>query len=187
MPNKVANSCLCALLIVFFSLVSVYGAKPIAVDTTLPPLTLNAPESEQARQYLGLKTDEPFALAQIPARLVLVEVFYILCLECQGQAPNYNKLFSLIQDDPELSKDLRMVGVGIRSDSRKLQTYKKSFRVKFPLIPDPENEAYVKLGEPPIPFLLLVDSKGKVLLTHHGAIKDIEEFFREVRKLSKKA
>lgn len=173
------------LVTVSFPLVLVYGAKPVTVDTTLAPLALNAPDSEEAREYLGLKSGAPFALTDIPSRLVLIEVFYILCLECQGQAPNYNKLFTLIQNDPELSKDLRMIGLGIRSDYKKLQTYKKSFRVKFPLIPDPENDTYVKLGEPPIPYLLLVDQKGKVLLTHQGPIRDTEEFFREVKKVSK--
>lgn len=190
MPRKTANVCVCMFLLVlltFFSLVSVYGAKPIAVDKTLPPLALNAPDTEEARQYLGLKNGEPFALTDIPSKLLLIEVFYILCLECQGQAPNYNKLFTLIQDDPVLSKDLRMIGLGIRSDHKKLQTYKKSFRIKFPLVPDPENETYDKLGEPPIPFLLLVDKKGKVLLTHSGTIKDTEEFFREVKRRSKNA
>jgi hypothetical protein len=148
----------------------------------LPQFTLPAPESAEARQYLGLDAPDPFLLPDIPAKLIM-EVFYILCLDCQKTAPDINKLFGFIEKDPDLSTNIKMFGLGIRGDHKKLGVYSKQFRVKFPLLPDPENEVYEKLGEPKIPFLMVVNSSGKVLLTHSGPVKSAEELFSEIKKL----
>lgn len=41
------------------------------------------------------------------------------------------------------------------------------------------------LGEPRTPFTLVVDRTGKVLLAHHGIIKDIDRFFDTVKESAK--
>ena len=176
---------LVAFIILSLSCGPVWAAEPISTGMGLPQITLQPPESEEAKQYLGLKSSEPFPLSEIPAKLYLMEVFYILCLDCQKTAPNVNKLFSFIQKDAELRSNIKMFGLGIRGDHKKLRAYSTSFRVKFPLLPDPENEVFEKLGEPKIPFLMVVNSSGKVLLTHSGQIKDVDEFFSEIKKIYK--
>jgi len=160
-----------------------YGAEPIATGMDFPQVTLQPPESDEARQYLGLKGFDPFALSDIPAKLIIMEVFYVLCLDCQKAAPDINKLFGFIEKDPDLNANMKMFGLGIRGDHKKLGVYSKQFRVKFPLLPDPENEVFEKLGEPKIPFLMVISSSGKVLLTHSGPIKSTEELFSEIKKL----
>lgn len=161
----------------------VRGAEPVAAGMDLPRITLQPPESAEARKYLGLKGPDPFSLSDIPAKLILMEVFYILCLDCQKTAPDLNKLFTFIRNDPELRENLKMFGLGIRSDHKKLRVYGSQFRVTFPLLPDPENEVFEKLGEPKIPCLILANSRGKVLLTHDGPLKSAEGFFSEIKKL----
>ena len=119
----------------------------------------------------------------LPARAVLIETFYVLCMECQKAAPNINKLYSLIQSDSELARNLKMFGLGIRGDEKRLRAFRASYHTKFPLLPDPENEIYEKLGEPKIPFLMLANKSGKVLFTHSGAIEDVDKVFSEIKKL----
>jgi hypothetical protein len=172
-----------ACILVAFLCPRASDAEPVASGMDLPQLTLQAPESADSQQYLGLKGPEPFSLSEIPAKLIIMEVFYILCLDCQKAAPSVNTLFGFIQNDPELSKNVKMFGVGMRSDHKKLRTYQASFHTKFPLLPDPENEVFTKLGEPKIPFLMLINDTGKVLLTHHGQIKDVDAFFSEIKEL----
>ena len=174
---------LAAFVIFSFVCEPVLAAEPISTGMDLPQITLTPPKSDEAKQYLGLSSSDPFSLSDIPAKLFLIEVFYILCLDCQKTAPDVNKLFSFIQKDPELGKNVKMFGLGIRGDHKKLGVYSKQFRVKFPLIPDPENEVYEKLGEPKIPFLMVVNSSGKVLNAHSGPIKNVDELFSEVKKL----
>ena len=161
-------------------------AKPIEPGMQMPPVLLPAPDSEQIRNKLGLKTEEPFLLSQIPAKFLLVEVFYVLCHSCQKQAPDLNRIYQYIQEDPNLARDIKMFGIAIHSDQRSLDAYAASFRVKFPIVRDPDLTAFSALGDPPIPFLMLVDNTGKVLLTRPGYLKDADEFFRQVRELHKK-
>ena len=186
MRKKVVKRCahwLVVSTLLFLCCGQGFSAEPIATGMDLPQVTFQPPASDEAKQYLGLSSSDPFSLADIPAKLFLIEVFYILCLDCQKTAPDVNKLFSFIQKDSELSENVKMFGLGIRGDHKKLEIYSKQFRVKFPLIPDPENEVFEKLGEPKIPFLMVLDSSGKVLLTHSGPIKSVDEFFSEIKKL----
>ncbi|MBN2466971.1 MAG: TlpA family protein disulfide reductase [Deltaproteobacteria bacterium] len=157
-------------------------AEPLSAGMPLPQFLVSAADPEEARPYLGLEKVHDFSLSQIPAELIFVPVFSVLCLDCQKQAPDLNKIYQLIQQDEELSKNIKMIGVGVKSDRKQLLAYKATFHVRFPLLFDPQNEIFDKLGEPAIPFLMLVNRCGKVLLTHHGPFKNVEEFFFRIKK-----
>jgi len=58
----------------------VYGKSKMKVITkgeTLPPLTLESPESSEAKEYLGLEEGSSFSISQIPAKFVLLEVINV--------------------------------------------------------------------------------------------------------------
>jgi hypothetical protein len=63
-----------------------YGAqnskksKVISAGETLPDFRLCGPDSASAQKYLGLKTPDCFSLSQIPAKIILLEVFLLYCL-----------------------------------------------------------------------------------------------------------
>ena len=172
-------------LVIFGWLFPAYGEKPISPGMNLPQFLLASPETEDARKYLGLKDADPFPLSRISAKLIMLDVFYVLCLPCQKQTPDINKIFELIKQDSELAKNVKIIGLGIRSNREKLRAFKTTFRVKYPLIPDEDNAIYSKIGEPPIPFIIVADSKGQVLMTHQGPFKNAEEFFDQIKKLFK--
>jgi peroxiredoxin len=77
-----------------------------------------------------------------------------------------------------------MFAIGIQSEPKSLDAFKKTFHIKFPILPDQQLDVFTKLGEPAIPFLMLVDQQGKVLLTHKGYLKDGDDFFRKIRSFS---
>lgn len=168
-----------------FALNSFVSAAPptIAVGMNLPQFTFPTPNQE-AQNYLGLKRAKPFPISDVPGRAMLIEVFYVLCTNCQNAAPSLNKLFNLIQDDADLAKNLKMCGLGIRGNEKRLQAYQTVYHTQFPLLPDPESEIYGKLGEPRIPFLMLVSRSGKVLLAHSGQIEDLDRLFSDIKKLT---
>lgn len=170
-------------LFIVFPSDTTHAAQPLAPGMSLPEFTLPGPDPE-AQKYLGLTSPKPFPLSEVPARAVLIETFYVLCMECQKAAPGINKLYSLLQSDPELARNLKMFGLGIRGDEKRLRAFRTQYHTKFPLLPDPENEVYEKLGEPKIPFLMLVNKSGKVLFTHSGAIEDVDNVFSEIKKLA---
>ena len=160
-----------------------YEVEPISSGMLLPQFTLAGPITADAQRYLGLKNPEPFSLSQISSRLIFVELFSVLCRDCQREAPNINKLYNYIQKDPELEKGVKLIGIGMRSDNKKIQVYKTSFNVKFPLFPDPDNTIFDKLGDPKVPFFMVINNAGKVLMTHFGPIKDLDEFFSQIKKI----
>ena len=46
-----------------------------AVGGTLPEIALDVPEDTELRQYLGLTAKQTFAIPQIKAEVVLIEIF----------------------------------------------------------------------------------------------------------------
>ena len=93
-----------------------------------------------------------------------------------------NNLFKLIQDDTDLNKDLKMIAIGQGDSEKRMDVWRKKFRVPFPLFSDREKDVFKKFGSPGTPYTVLVDQNGKVLYAHGGEIKDIEEFYTEIKK-----
>lgn len=96
-----------------------------------------------------------------------------------------NNLFRLIQNDQDLNNDLKMIGIGQGDSDKRVDGWRKKFRVKFPLFSDREKAVFKKFGSPGTPYTVLVDPNGKVLYAHGGEIQDIEEFFTELKKFQK--
>ena len=158
-------------------------AAGLAVGTTLPEIKLGAPNSAADKEYLGLKSEEGFTLSEVQGKLVLIELFNAFCGTCHKNAPKFNKLYKVIAGDAVLSKDIKVLGIGVGSKSKHVKAYKKKFRVQFPLIPDRKKVVFKELGSPGYPFTILADSSGKVLLTHGGLIDDVDAFLLEIRKI----
>lgn len=67
---------LAALLILIAA--PLFGAGKLDIGPNLPPFTLEKPASAEVQKYLGLPKMEPFGLAQIQAKMVLIEVMSAL-------------------------------------------------------------------------------------------------------------
>ena len=174
-----------AVLLIFFcqaALAADEGAA-LAVGTTMPNIKLGAPDSAADKEYLGLASEEGFTLSQVQGKLVLIELFNAFCGTCHKNAPKFNKLYKVIADDSVLSKDIKVLGIGVGSKAKHVKAYKQKFRVQFPLIPDRKKVVFKELGSPGYPFTILADRNGKVLLTHGGLIDDVDAFLLEIRKI----
>jgi peroxiredoxin len=100
--------------------------------------------------------------------------------------PVVNRLYSAIQEDPALKKDIKLMGIGVGNNPKQLEAFKKVHRAKFPLITDEEGEAWIALGSSPTPSMVIATPAGKVLYSHVGPIKDFDAFLKEIRDLHKK-
>ena len=163
-----------------------FGAKAIPVGTVIPDFAMELPDAGEARKYLEVKTEKPFHLSEIPAKLKLVEFYSVYCPVCQRQAPKTNKIYNYIQDDPVLKKDIKVIGVGLTNTAKEIEVYRKTFRVKFPLIADAEKKIAEKTGIKDIPMTVLIDKDGKVLASHLGLIKKVDAFMKELKEHHKK-
>ena len=165
--------------------VSAYGAKTIPVGATVPKFNINMPDDPKVKEYLGLKDGTTFTLSDIPAKLVIVEFFSAFCPVCQSQAPNANKIYKVITESPELSKDIKMLALALGNKPYEVGVFQKNFKVLFPLFPDPKKTIQEGSGVESIPLTLVIDKDGKVLASHLGRMKDLDEFLKEVRELQK--
>ena len=178
--------CILLCIVVYPSQGSEEKAAPKAVSTgmKLPQFTLDAPSSEKEQQYLGLKNPKPFSLSEIPAKLIVVEIFSVYCPHCRKQAPKLNKLYKLIQQDTKLSQEIKMIAVAAGADQSKTDKWKENFHIPFPVLADKDTEVWKKFGQPGVPYTLVVSTCGMVLSDHAGETEDVEEFFRHIRKLN---
>lgn len=163
---------------------SVYGSQgqPYLAGSQLPRFTLPAPDSQQTLRYLGLKTMDPFAISQIGAKLVLIEFVNALCPHCHANAPIVNRLYQVIEKDPALARDVRIIGICVGNGKTQTGAFKKSFKVLFPVLPD-ENLAIAQAVQlKKTPTMVLVTRSGKVLWSLSGEIKDFDGVLKDLRE-----
>ena len=154
----------------------------ISAGMDLPQFELDTPHADKDRQYLGLKKSKTFSLSEIPAKLIVLEIFSVYCPHCKKQAGNLNKLYHLVHHNPEISKDIKMISIATGSDRGKAANWKKTLEVPFPVIADPYIEIHKKLGKPGVPLTLVIKNSGKVMSTHTGVTEDVDELLRSLKK-----
>jgi hypothetical protein len=166
---------------------AVSAGEPLAAGSTLPEFSLRMPDSPDIGAYLGVKGVKTFPWSQVKAKLLVVEFFEVFCPVCQGNAPMVNRLFKVIQEDKDLSKNIKMLGLSIGSEPSDLAAYKQKFKPEFPVFSDYQKEIQTKSKVKFVPLLIVVDKNGKILMSHSGAIKDLDAFLSELRKHYKSA
>ncbi len=153
---------------------------------SLPQFTLNAPGSSDEQKYLGLKDMEPFSWSQISAKIIIMELFSFYCPHCRKQGPVLNQIYTFIQQDTTLANGIKMLGIAAGGDQSKVDMWKSSLHVPFPLYPDPDTSIWQKLGKPGVPCTLIVTNSGKVLAVHYGATENTDELFRQIKEIYEK-
>ena len=74
---KLYTKILLAAAICFFFIGEPLGAasEPPAVGGKLPEIKLAAPQNAELQQYLGISNNQTFAIPEIKAEIVLIEIF----------------------------------------------------------------------------------------------------------------
>lgn len=162
------------------------AASPPKEGDAFPALKFAVPSQAGHARYLGLAaSQEPFALGQIKASHLLVEVFSMYCTFCQADAPQVNQLLELIKQQ-DLEGKLKVVGLGAGNSEYEVGVFRKKYKVDFPLLPDADFSAHQALGQPRTPFFILLKLSGQeppqVLYTHLGAIGPPQEFLDTLKQ-----
>ena len=93
-----------------------------------------------------------------------------------------NRVYNLLKEDKKLGADIKMMGIGLGTQPEDLPGYKKAFKVELPLFSDPKKEIQKLLKVQAVPLTVLLDKKGKVLMSHSGAIANFDAFVGEIKK-----
>jgi peroxiredoxin len=156
-----------------------------AVKTFIPQIKLPAPKTPDLQIYLGLQNDSEFNLTQIRAKLILIEILNAFCPDCQKNAPQMNRVFSIIENNADLKSDIKLIGIAAGNDVNQIEPFAKEFKIKFPLFPDPDNKIHELLGGVGPPGVILSDMNGKVLFVHEGVVEDIDFLLEKIQEVHK--
>ncbi|MBC2717626.1 MAG: TlpA family protein disulfide reductase [Desulfobacteraceae bacterium] len=182
--NRLAVLFLTILAVCATGVLPVYGnagATSISEGTSLPNFKIDMTLSPEMIQYLGVETGPDFTLKQIRSKLIVIEVLSAFCQECHKNAPQVNKLYNIISNDSVLHSDVKMLGIAVGDDTRLVEVYKNTYKVKFPIVADPKDNIKNLLGNVATPSIIVADKKGTVLFIHEGVIDDMDLILDVIR------
>ncbi len=155
-----------------------------------PEAALRTPDQAKDRAYLGISGGDRFAIKDLKAKVVLVEILNVYCVACQNQAPLYNQLFALIQSKPETRNQIKMIGIAVGNDDEEVKSFRDHFQIPYPIISDPQYVLHAAVGGGPTPFSIIVrrDPREKSALVadaHLGVNKDYQGLLRQMKTLAR--
>ena len=138
------------------------------------------------RAYLGIAHRQPaFALEDVDADYLFVELYNELCLGCLREVSSYNQVFRDIQSDPFLQGRLKMLGLGVGSLNREVMRFRRQKKVLFPLFADRRREVFTCLGAPELPAAYLIKrtarGRWKILFILPGHIGGAEAVLEKIK------
>ena len=167
------------LALFHYSLAFGSNATPLKGDV-LPDMKITVPQNATDRNYLGLESSGFFTIPQIEATIVIVEIFSMYCPYCQKEAPEVNRLYSIIQSNTDLKDKIKLIGIGAGNSSFEVKVYKKKYNVPFPLFPDEDFSIHKCIGEVRTPYFLGIkindDGTHRIFYSQLGKFKGAESF-----------
>jgi hypothetical protein len=157
-------------------------AATVSEGKALPGFKMELASDPDILKYLGIEAGPDFTVPQIQSRLIVIELFSVLCKACHQNAPQVNKLYQIISNDPELFANVKMLGIALGNDEKMADGYKKTFNVRFPIVADPGKEIDGVFDDVTTPCLILADNKGTVLFVHQGFIDDPDTILAMIRR-----
>jgi peroxiredoxin len=161
-----------------------HSASPSGKPFELPGLRLATPTNADHLNYLGVPPGETFALADIRTRILLIEVFNFYCPHCQQEAPRVNHLYQTIENDPQLSGQIKIIGIGIGNTPYEISTFQQRFAIPFPLFADRSRvlSRHLEVRQTPtfIGWGYHNDGHIQPLLFAPGTIGDVESFLKRL-------
>lgn len=174
-----------ALAALVLSALPAMAADAPGPGDALPTLTLNAeglPAEEAAA--LGIAGQGSFAVSNIDADYVLLEIIGVYCPQCHEQAPLFNRLHGRLERTG-LGKKVKMLAVAAGGYPAEVDFLRSEGTYLFPVVADTDYAAHKALGEPKTPYTMIVDAGGKVVWAHLGVISDVDALYARLAELAK--
>ncbi len=155
-----------------------------------PEVMLKAPAASEDSSYLGTAEGQPFKISDIKADLVVVEIGSVFCGVCQKMAKVFNKVYSLIESNPETKGRIKMIGIFIGDIPSDIKAFREGLGGLYPIIPDEKFDVHKEVGNKYTPFTVFVRQNpnrkpGIVVKTHGLPNEDYKDFYKEIVGLLK--
>ncbi len=187
MKKSLASIIIAALVLASTASIAAFKEPPPA-GGTLPAVQLPKPADSGELKYLGLTGSGTFSADQVKAQALIIQIFSMYCPYCQKDAPNVNRLYGIMEANPALKGKIKIIGIGAGNTSFEVATFKKKYKVEFPLIPDGDFKIYKVIGEVRTPYFIVVKLNGprplEVVYSRLGGHEDVDAFLAEIVKVA---
>ncbi len=181
--------CIFVAMVLFFGLIfwsqSVLASGHIESGEVLADVVLLAPENQQEKDYLGIEEKKEFRLKDLDAEYFLIEVVGAYCPICHAQSTEINQLFNRISGNEQLGSRLLMFSVVPGATDMEIEYLKSTWNAPYPMLPDYEYDFLQAIGNPDVPFTLIVSRDGEVHYAHLGKVPELSEFMEILREIVK--
>lgn len=162
--------------------------RPPQKGETLPSFSLPIPKDLSLKEYLGLSGEGLFRIPEIKTKVLIIEIFSMYCPHCQKDAPRINELYDLFEKNPDLKGKIKIIGIGAGNTPFEVETFKKTYRIPFPLFSDRDYTLHKLFGEVRTPYFIVVkfneDGTHKIVHAQLGGYPGAEAFLELVLKTS---
>ena len=108
-------------------------------------------------------------------------------MSCPRNVPVLNTVYSVVNNDPKLRQQVKVLAVAIGNTRNEAESYKQEYKVFYPVLTDFTFAFHKALGNPRVPYTIIAkkDARGKniVVYTHMGVIESPDSLLNEVQKL----
>lgn len=176
------------LLVLFLLIPASLYAQPMDLGEHFPDIPLPAPTSARQRTYLGLGDTNVFRPSEIKADVVLVEMLNVLCPHCQKQTAPYNRLYRMLEEDPQTRGRVKMLGVAVANTPAQIEDFVTVYDVSFPIVADREFTLHMAIRGRQTPLSLYVrqakpGQAGIVAGNHLGKDEDMAALFTYLKEM----
>jgi len=105
---------------------------------------------------------------------IVVIAFWGLCKACQQEMKALRRVH-----DQNSHKNLRILAININNirSVAKVKSYVTAHKLPYDVWLDPVNDVFKKFNGQAVPYTLIINSNGKVILKHHGFTAGDEKKF----------
>ncbi|MFH1155490.1 MAG: redoxin domain-containing protein [Pseudomonadota bacterium] len=175
-------------LVTALGLACLPGTARADIDQGIFSIRLQAPENPEHRRYLGLGNGDTFALGDLSARVLVIEIFSMYCPHCQREAPVINRLYEAMQADDQFRDAIRLMGIGVGNTPYEVDFFRQTYDIPFPLFADADFTIHRLIGEVRTPHFIGIlttpTGEHRIFMSESGAGKVPEEFLKEILEKS---
>lgn len=157
------------------------GAEPFGPGASIAQIRFAAPHLAEDAAALGMQPGASFAVQDLGADLVLLEVIGVYCPQCHKQAPGFNSLYGRLNKGKTKGRVAMFAVAAGGTDLEVAQARESMYR--FPVVSDPNYVAHKALGEPLTPYTIVCRADGTIVWAHLGVVEDVSELYARIRDL----